>query len=230
VSVRTRRSDDGQAALLEVEDDGAGIAPENLDRIFDPFFTTKEEGRSLGLGLAVVYGIVEGHGGTIDVRSRPGQGATFRVLLPRHDDRASREMPSAAPQAGGGRSVRRLSGRILVVDDEVMVGEFMAEFLASRGLDVTVKSDPLEAQRWFGANREAIDLVLTDQTMPRMTGLELAHWMTREQPTLPVVLVTGHGEDIGPAELRRHGVAALLKKPVEPGPLVELLCSHLPRC
>jgi two-component system NtrC family sensor kinase len=82
VSVRTRRSDDGQAALLQVEDDGAGIAPENLDRIFDPFFTTKEEGRSLGLGLAVVYGIVEGHGGTIDVSSRPGQGATFTVRLP----------------------------------------------------------------------------------------------------------------------------------------------------
>jgi CheY-like chemotaxis protein len=116
---------------------------------------------------------------------------------------------------------------VLVVDDEATVGEFLAELLASRGLDVTVKSDPLDAARWFADDPARVDLVLTDQTMPRMTGLELAQRLTTERPELPVIIVTGYGEDIGRAELRRHGVAALLRKPVEPASLVALLASHL---
>ena len=122
-----------------------------------------------------------------------------------------------------------MSGRVLVVEDEAMVGEFIAELLASCGLDVTLKFDPLEAVRWFAENPERVDLVLTDQTMPRMNGLELAQRLTTDRPELPVVLYTGYGEDLGPGELRRHGVAALLRKPVEPASLVALLRSHLPQ-
>ena len=107
------------------------------------------------------------------------------------------------------------------------MGEFVAELLAGRGLDVTVKTDPLEAARWFSENPGRVDLLLTDQTMPRMTGLELAQRLTTERPELPVILCTGFSEDIGSDELSRHGVAALLKKPIEPASLVALLRSHL---
>ena len=224
-----RKPIQGRFVALAVRDSGAGIEPEALDRIFDPFFTTKGVGKGSGMGLSTVHGIVHEYGGHVTVDSTPGAGATFRVLFPPLAD--ARADPGTAP---GGPALHapaapRMSGRVLVVDDEAMVGEFMSELLASRGLDVTLKSDPLEAVRWFAENPERVDLVLTDQTMPRMTGLELAQRLTTDRPELPVVLYTGYSEDIGPGELRRHGVAALLKKPVEPASLVALLRSHLPQ-
>jgi CheY-like chemotaxis protein len=163
------------------------------------------------------------------VDSAPGKGATFRVLFPPLTD--VRADPGTSPRGPAlhAPAAPRMSGRVLVVDDETMVGEFMSELLASRGLEVTLKSDPLEAVRWFAENPGRVDLVLTDQTMPRMTGLELAQRLTTDRPELPVVLYTGYGENIGPGELRRHGVAALLRKPVEPASLVALLRSHLPQ-
>ncbi len=229
VCASCRKPIQGRFVTLAVGDSGSGIAPEAVDRIFDPFYTTKGVGKGSGMGLSMVHGIVHEYGGHIMVDSAPGAGATFRVLLPPHAEaRADSDTP-AGTLADGPARTPRLSGRILVVDDEVMVGEFMAELLASRGLDVTVKSDPLEAARWFDEDPDRVDLVLTDQTMPRMTGLQLAQRMTTERPALPVVLYTGYGEDIGPGELHRHGVAAVLRKPVEPATLVALLRSHLPQ-
>jgi CheY-like chemotaxis protein len=229
VCASCRKSIQGRFVTLAVRDSGSGIAPEVLDRIFDPFYTTKGVGKGSGMGLSMVHGIVHEYGGHIIVESTPGGGATFRVLLPPHDD-ARADAPTAAEAPSGSVPIPPpLSGRILVVDDEAIVGEFMAEFLASRGLDVTVKSDPLEAMRWFDEDPNRVDLVLTDQTMPRMTGLELAQRLTAERPALPVVLYTGYGDDLGPGELGRHGVVAQLRKPVEPAELVELLRSHLSR-
>ena len=222
-----RKPIQGRFVTLAVRDSGSGIAPEALDRIFDPFFTTKGVGKGSGMGLSTVHGIVHECGGHVTVDSTPGAGATFRILFPPLLDAHADSGTAAFAQADHAPHAPRMAGRVLVVDDEVMVGEFVAELLESRGLDVTVKDDPLEAARWFSENPDRVDLVLTDQTMPRMTGLELAQRLATERPELPVILYTGYGEDISPDELRRHGVAALLKKPLEPASLVALLRSHL---
>ena len=217
----------GRFVALAVRDSGSGIRSELLDRIFDPFFTTKGVGKGSGMGLSVVHGIVHDCGGHILVHSAPGAGATFRALFPAiSGSRVEAAAETGAPDRATLRAAP-LSGRVLVVDDEPMVGEFIGELLASRGLDVTVKSDPVEAARWFAEDPRRVDLVVTDQTMPRMPGLELARRLTFERPELPVVLCTGYGGDIGPDELRQHGVTALIRKPVEPAALTALIASHL---
>ena len=217
----------GRFVTLAVCDSGTGIAPDALDRIFDPFFTTKGVGKGSGMGLSTVHGIVHECGGHITVESTPGAGAAFRILFPPLFEAHADSRTAARARADHAPLAQRLSGRVLVVDDEAMVGDFMAELLASRGLDVTVKTDPLEAARWFSENPGRVDLLLTDQTMPRMTGLQLAQRLTTARPELPVILCTAFGDDIGADELRLHGVAALLKKPIEPASLVALLRSHL---
>ncbi|MGE5088114.1 MAG: PAS domain S-box protein [Candidatus Levyibacteriota bacterium] len=222
-----RKRVEGRYVGLTVRDSGTGIAGEAIDRIFDPFFTTKGIGKGSGMGLSVVHGIVHECSGHILVDSIPGAGATFRVLFPPiAKARADSDAETAVPDAAAPRAAP-MSGRVLVVDDEPMVGEFIGELLTTRGLDVTVKSDPVEAALWFAADPDRVDLILTDQTMPRMTGLELAERATTERPELPVILCTGYGGDIGPNELRRHGVAAMLRKPVEPAALTALIASHL---
>ena len=141
--------------------------------MFEPFFTTKGVGQGSGMGLATVHGIVHEHGGHVLVETAPGQGTTFRVAF-----------PALAPGAGlyvGGAAGKRsstarpaLAGRVLVVDDEEPVGEFMRERLESWGLAVTLASDPIAGREAFARSPEAFDLAITDQTMPHMTGIQLA--------------------------------------------------------
>jgi CheY-like chemotaxis protein len=120
-----------------------------------------------------------------------------------------------------------LAGRVLVVDDEQLVGEFMGELLSGWGIDVTVQHSPADAEAWFAGDPARVDLVVTDQTMPRMTGLELARRMRAVRSDLPIILYTGYADEIGEDELARAGVGALLRKPVEPAALFELLQRHL---
>ncbi|MDH5245896.1 MAG: PAS domain S-box protein, partial [Betaproteobacteria bacterium] len=229
VCASCRKPIQGRFVTLAVGDSGSGIAPDVVDRIFDPFYTTKGVGKGSGMGLSMVHGIVHECGGHITVDSTPGDGATFRVLFPPLAEGRADEDRGTSTETVSGRRAPLISGRVLVVDDEPMVGEFMAELLTSRGLAVTLKADPLEALRWYSEDPDRVDLVLTDQTMPRMTGLELAQRLTTERPELSVILCTGYSGDVGAGELRQHGVTALLKKPIEPASLVELLQSHLPR-
>ncbi len=121
----------------------------------------------------------------------------------------------------------RLAGRVLVVDDEQMVGEFMGELLSGWGIDATVQHNPAEAEAWFARDPMRVDLVVTDQTMPRISGLELARRMNALRPDLPIVLYTGCADEISDDELARGGVGTLLRKPVEPSALFELLRRHL---
>jgi PAS domain S-box-containing protein len=220
---------DGRYVELTVADSGPGIPREVIERMFEPFFTTKEVGRGSGMGLATVHGIVHEHGGHIVVDTAPGAGATFRVLLPALE----REAEAAAPE-GGDAAPRKplrqaLEGRVLLVEDEKMVGEFMAELLGDWGLEVKVERNPLEAERWLAEDPARVDLVLTDQTMPGMTGLELARRAGALRPGLPVILYSGYAENLRPAELGRCGVRALLAKPVEPAPLFAALAEALRR-
>jgi CheY-like chemotaxis protein len=206
--------DGGRWVELSVADNGTGIAAPTLERMFEPFYSTKQVGRGSGMGLAMVHGIVHDHGGHIEVRTEPGSGSVFRVLLPpavsRHDDAAADIGAVASPAAHGA-----LAGRVLVVDDEAMVGDFMAELLDGWGLQVVLQRHPLQAVAWLEDPSHAVDLLITDLTMPQMTGLQLAQRAGELRPGLPVLLYSGHAEALDSVQLQRHGVRALLRKPVD---------------
>ncbi|HEV3010782.1 MAG TPA: PAS domain S-box protein [Burkholderiales bacterium] len=213
----------GQFAELSVADSGPGIAPHVLERMFEPFFTTKEVGRGSGMGLATVHGIVHEHQGHIIVEAAPGAGSRFRVLLPMLP--ADTSVMAAAPARVARASRSRLSGRVLVVDDEKAVADFMRELLESWGLEATAVSSPLGVLERI--SRQPPDLVILDQTMPGITGMNLAREIAAARPGLPVVLCTGNSERLEQDELNAAGVRALLHKPVEPDELHRVLSVEL---
>ncbi len=222
VCASCRQRFSGDFVELAVRDNGTGIAPEIVDRMFEPFFSTKETGKGSGMGLSMVHGIVHEHGGHIALESAPGTGAAFRVLLPEADGAAAAEEKRVHAKAKP-----RLSGRVLVVDDEDMILELIGEVLSGWGIEVTLKASGVEAKHAFAAEPQRYDLVLTDHTMPRITGLELARQIRGIRPGTPVILYTGYGEDIGEDDLAAAGVRALARKPVEPAELFALLKTHL---
>jgi CheY-like chemotaxis protein len=211
----------GAWCWIEVADDGPGFPVEVVGRMFEPFFTTKEVGLGTGLGLAMVHGIVHDHGGHVEVSAAPGRGACFRVLLPLSapPDHAASARQSTS---GAARERRPLKGRVLVVEDETLVGDFLHEQLADWGLDAVLERDPRLALDRL-RRRERFDLLLTDLTMPNLSGLELAAAAHRLHPALPVLLCTGDGTGLTEGDLSRCGVSSLLAKPVDPACLRRLL-------
>ncbi|HXH03191.1 MAG TPA: response regulator, partial [Candidatus Competibacteraceae bacterium] len=205
----------GSFVEMAVRDTGPGIAPAVLERMFEPFFTTKEVGRGSGMGLATAHGIVHEYGGHILVESAPEQGALFRVLFPATQAAVPADAADAEPRA----MERGYSGRVLVVDDEASVRAFMEELLQSRGFQVRSAGDGQIALELLCCEKEPPDLVITDQTMPRLTGLALARELRVRWPLLPVILYTGHGEKLAADELREAGVATVLHKPLDVGEL-----------
>jgi CheY-like chemotaxis protein len=199
-----------------------------MDRMFEPFFSTKEVGKGSGMGLATVHGIVHEHGGHVVVESQPGRGATFRVLFPTLPTEEAAARPARKARATAAAPRVALAGHVLVVDDEAMVSEFMKELLESWGLAVTAKPNGIEAKAAFAQAPELYDLVVTDQTMPRVTGLQLARELIEIRPTVPVILYTGYADDLTEAQAQAAGVRALIRKPVEPAALLALLKAHLP--
>jgi PAS domain S-box-containing protein len=216
---------DGRWVELQVGDDGCGIAPEALHRIFDPFFTTKPAGQGTGMGLAMVHGIVHDHGGHVVVDSGIGAGTTFRVMLPvatsvalTSSGAAPRSRPVASPE---------LAGSALVVEDDAQVGAYLAEQLGAWGLDVVLHADPLAAWRWLESDPGAVQLVLTDLTMPHLSGLDLAQRVHRLRPTLPVLLVSADLAAADAQALLASGVHATLSKPIEPAALRRAVADAL---
>ncbi len=213
---------------LSVHDTGRGIAPEVMERMFEPFFTTKDVGKGSGMGLSMVHGIVHDHGGHILVDTELGRGTTFRILfapLEVSEQQGKARSPRRSRRAG---EAELLAGRVLVVDDEEMVGEFMSELLESWGLEVTVQTSPLKACKLVERDPGRFDLVITDQTMPKLTGLDLACQLSNIKPQLPIILYTGYSDKLVNADLKRCGVLALLSKPVEPAALKAILRANLP--
>ena len=222
-----RQAAHGDYVELCVEDDGSGIAPEVVDRMFEPFFTTKDVGKGSGMGLASVHGIVHELGGHIVVETALGRGARFRVLLPALtasvDDPGTDWGPRTRP------SPARLRGHILVVDDEEAVGAFMRDLLESWGLEVTVATGALDALSLIVQHAASYDLVITDQLMPRMTGMQLARELLVIRPDLPVMLYTGFNEGFSRTDIEAAGLRAVVTKPVDPQELYGLLQTCLPR-
>ncbi|MBU2547436.1 MAG: response regulator [Proteobacteria bacterium] len=197
----------GRHARLWVSDTGAGIEPHVKERIFEPYFTTKKLGEGTGMGLATVHGIVKSHNGAIDVASEPGRGATFNIYLPIIAREAEVESQGVEFMPGGRE-------RVLVVDDETPLIETMSELLAKLGYRVEGRTSSLDALDLVRAHPHRFDLVITDQTMPGMTGLELAGKIKRLRPDLPVVLCSGFSSAITPEKADSSGVRDIIMKPV----------------
>ncbi|MGP8194822.1 MAG: PAS domain S-box protein [Syntrophobacteraceae bacterium] len=212
---------EGLHVQLIVKDTGHGIGPAIMDRIFDPFFTTKETGVGTGLGLSVVHGIVKGHGGVIQVESEPDKGTMFKVLFPAAE--------SAFSSDGVEPSLPQGHERILVVDDEPGLAAAMGDMLESLGYETLRRTSSLEALETF-LNQPAnqpFDLVITDMTMPGMTGLGLARGLLQLKPELPIIICTGFSEHIGPERIGKLGIKGFLMKPVTLRDLAVLVRSAL---
>jgi PAS domain S-box-containing protein len=222
-----RKSVSGDYVELSVHDNGSGIAPEVVDRMFEPFFTTKDVGKGSGMGLASVHGIVHELNGHIVVDTAPGSGANFRVLLPPLETQHDAVRPAALPAARAWAAP--LSGRVLIVDDDQAVAAFMRALLESWGLTAVVAHSAPEALELFRRDAGAHDIVITDQAMPRMTGIELTRELIASRPGLPVILYTGFNDGIPRAEIDSSGLRAVVTKPVDPHELYGLLRTWLPQ-
>ncbi|ADH84765.1 ATP-binding protein [Desulfurivibrio alkaliphilus] len=200
----------GNYACLTVSDTGVGMDGVTRQRIFEPYFTTKEQGKGTGLGLAMVHGIVRGHGGRLAVYSEPGKGTVVRVFLPLAEAAGG---TAATPAADTGESAPRGTERILVVDDESRIVEMLTGLLGHLGYRAQGRTDSREALALFRQDPRAFDLVISDQTMPGLTGGELAKALREIRPDLPVIICTGFSTRMSAEQARREGIDGYLMKP-----------------
>jgi CheY-like chemotaxis protein len=210
----------GTYQRLRVSDTGHGMSPETLKRIFDPYFTTKEVGQGTGLGLSVVDSIVREHGGAIIVKSVPDAGTTFEVYFPIIVDKkqSSDETEPVAPLG---------KGRILFVDDETMVTEATRSNLENLGYKVHTENDPVRALARFEAEPYSFDLVITDMSMPKMTGLQLSRKISQIREDLPIILITGFSDLLDDHNLLEYGIRKLIHKPIRKVILAQAISNIL---
>jgi PAS domain S-box-containing protein len=212
----------GDYVCLSIKDSGSGIIPEVRERIFDPYFTTKEVGKGTGLGLSTVHGIVEAHGGAIVCESVLGQGTTFHVYLP--------EVEAVEAAASARRDIAEAGGEhILLVDDEEILADLVKSMLERSGYRVTAKTGSLEALAVFQNHPESFDLVITDQTMPGMTGIDLARRLLQLRPGLPIILCTGYSSYLSEERARAMGITGFAMKPLVRKEIVALIQQVLER-
>lgn len=207
----------GSYLVLTVSDTGPGMDQATMERIFDPYFTTRKHGEGTGLGLAVVLGIVKKYGGDIRVYSEPGQGASFQVYFP--------VLGKAESGLGVILSTPLATGdeRILLVDDELPIVDSLRKMLEFHGYQVTAKTSSVEALELFRLAPRDFDLVITDQTMPYLTGDQLVLGMKKIRPDMPIILCTGFSVMIDEIKARALGIDAFLMKPVLRKELVETI-------
>jgi two-component system, cell cycle sensor histidine kinase and response regulator CckA len=212
----------GRYLKLAVRDTGQGMSPDITERIFEPYFTTKKAGEGSGLGLAVVHGIVESHGGMIEVETEVQQGTTFRVYFPVIDE----EAPAGERE---GDSIPRGRESILLVDDEDLVVRACKKMLENLGYQVVGETNSLEALGRFRKTPDQFDLVITDMTMPNLTGVGLTLELKSIRPDIPVVVCTGFSDQLSPEVIDEMGIAALVMKPVLKGKLARTVRRVLDR-
>jgi PAS domain S-box-containing protein len=206
----------GPCLRLTVNDTGHGISPEVMERIFDPFFTTKSPGEGTGMGLAVIHGIVKDHGGNITAYSKPGKGSSFHVYLPRLEEEAELKSTLTEEIPGG-------SERILLVDDESALAQVGKQILERLGYEVEGKSNSLEALEVFRNEPDRFHLIISDVTMPQMTGIQLAIEARRIRPRVPFILCSGFSTAVTREEIRSIGVNDFVMKPIIKGELARVV-------
>jgi signal transduction histidine kinase/CheY-like chemotaxis protein len=202
---------------LEVEDTGPGMSMDVMQRIFEPFFTTKAVGKGTGLGLAIVYNIVKTHGGGLSVRSAPGKGTTFRISLPVSTGDQVREIST------NGAVRTAVARRILVVDDEPTIGDMLRIGLGRMGYEVVYHRNPLDAVALIEAGAERFQVVLSDQIMPDMSGIDLIRRIKARNPDVRCILSTGFSESIDAEAARAAGADAFIRKPAAISDLIRLI-------
>jgi nitrogen-specific signal transduction histidine kinase/ActR/RegA family two-component response regulator len=210
----------GRYVKIVVSDTGCGIPPEVLPRIFDPFFTARSNGQGTGMGLSVVHGIVLGLEGAINVSSEVGKGSSFEVLLPQCTNLLTEETVGAVEAHTG-------SGRVLLVDDEELIITGLKDLLESVGYTVTAIMNPELALEVFNKDPQFFDILLTDQSMPKMTGLDLIKAVRAIRGDLPVILSTGYSREATEETVLRLGIQGFIKKPYSFSQLEKILAQTL---
>jgi len=205
---------------MTVSDTGCGIHPAVVERVFEPYFTTKKAGEGTGLGLAIAAGIIKSYGGAITVKSQLGRGSTFQVYIP--------TIEAEAPKMGiATKTLSTGCECVLFVDDEPCIAEIGGKMLAGLGYRVSNPSNSMEALEVFLARRHDFDLVITDMTMPGMTGSELIREIRKVRSDIPVVVCTGYSDLLEEDAAEDLGIDAILMKPVLRRELAETVRSVL---
>jgi PAS domain S-box-containing protein len=197
----------GHYVMLTIRDTGHGMSAGVVERIFDPYFTTKEKGEGTGLGLAVVHGIVKNYGGAITVYSEIGKGSTFNIYLPAIEKKVEEEKET-------GEVIPTGHQRILFVDDEPALVDIGKKMLEHLGHEVIIRTSSVEALEAFRNNPERFDLVISDKTMPQMTGFDLARELKQIRPDIPIILCTGFSDTADSAKAKAMGISGLVMKPI----------------
>ena len=198
----------GAYVRLKVRDTGDGMESEILPRIFDPYYTTKEVGKGTGMGLSVVHGIVKSYSGGIWVESQPGEGTVFEIYIPALDKMPEEEKEPDEEIKGGSES-------ILLVDDEASLVNLNHQRLERLGYDVKSTTKPVEALEWFKANPDQFDVIITDMTMPRMTGDRLTSEILAIRPNMRVIICSGYSERMSEKKAETLGMCKYLEKPID---------------
>ncbi|MEP7346443.1 MAG: response regulator, partial [Gemmatimonadaceae bacterium] len=206
---------------LAMTDTGTGISPDAAVRVFEPFFSTKPVGEGTGLGLAVLHGIVASHGGSVVFESRLDEGTTFEILIPAHRQADAAISFAPASQSGMVDGTQN-SERVLIVDDEPELASIAARILLRHGYHVSIAATASDALGLL-ASRDDFDLMLTDQTMPKMSGDALCKHARALRPELAVVIMTGYGKRLSPERILECGSAGILEKPFHSAELVSAI-------
>jgi signal transduction histidine kinase/CheY-like chemotaxis protein len=222
----------GDYFRLSIADTGTGIAPDLLPRIFEPFFTTKKQGEGTGLGLSLVHGIITRCQGLVSVETTLGQGSTFHLYLPRlhpaHSSEAAVPAPALQPVGSGLWATARRRIRTLLVDDEFAITHLASRFLPQYGIQLETENNSVKAWERFSEGGEEFDLLITDQLMPGLTGMELIGRMRKMRPEMPIILCTGYSESVSAEQARDLGVRELLLKPFDFRQMATLIQKLVP--
>ena len=198
----------GDHVKIMVSDTGPGIGPKVIDQIFDPYFTTKKVGKGSGMGLAVVHGIVKNSGGAIAVDSSPGKGSEFRIFFP-----LTKEKPMVETKTA--KDIPRGNETILFVDDEMSITKMVKRMFERLGYKVETSTTPQDALELFHSNPDHFDLVITDMTMPQMTGVKLSQKLMDIRKDIPIIVCSGHSALVDEEKAKDLGLAAYIMKPID---------------
>jgi signal transduction histidine kinase/CheY-like chemotaxis protein len=213
----------GEYVEVAIKDTGTGILKENLEHIFEPFFTTKDVGKGTGLGLSMIHGIIKSANGHIIVETEEGNGTLFRFIFKGVEATVENESISHADN----KVILQEGGLILLVDDEPALLDCTEDFLISNGYEVKKSISSEQALNMFNEMPEAFDLVITDQTMPVMTGVELSKNILKIRPDIPIILCTGHSVLVNESSAIELGISSYLSKPTDPNLLLSEIHKHL---